>query len=360
MAIHNGNWQPPADDNMIDHIFFHSIGKYGLDCCHSGGCWKSKVSDGKPENRCKYVMRGPTIMQPKCLMHVTPEQVANAVRFYRDSGHTDVHNWFPNFNTLRKDEPVEDMRGSADIDMLNPPVTVCTLIYGPYIDLHQRVLNSIVQNTDPNMLKLRIGMNEVCKETRDWLKKFQEKYGADVQMDFYDSVDNIKKYPMMRRMFHDPDNPIETRWIVWLDDDSHIVEKDWLIQLSHCMRENYGRGCNMYGKRYFYEISNSQAEAALQGGLRHGRLLGDRGQLGARVELARSAYPPQRRRHHDGRGSLPDRRRRQELGLRREDQRRQAPWVQREDRRSQVDADRIPGAGDTGARQGRHPFRPAA
>lgn len=255
-AIHGINWQPPNPDPMMDHIFFHSIGKYGLDCCHSGGCWKSKVNDGKPENRCKHVMRGPSIPQPKCLMHVTAEQVANAVKFYTDNNHVNRHIFIPNFGELRRDEVVQDLRGEADIDMLNPPITICTLLYGPYVDLHQRVLNSVVQSTDPKMYKLRIGLNEICKETRAWLKKFQEKH-SDIQMDFYDSVDNIKKYPMMRRMFHDPDNPIDTRWILWLDDDSHIVEKDWLVRLSHCMRENYGHGFNMYGKRYFYEISNS-------------------------------------------------------------------------------------------------------
>lgn len=268
--IHGPEWAPPEDDDMIDHVFFHSIGKYGLDCCRTGGCWKSKVSGGKPNHRCKNVMQGPTILQPKCLMHVTADQVANAIRFYQDAGFQDQHSLIPDFATARKGEPIRDLRNEADIDMLNPPVTICTLLYGPYTDLHQRVLNSIVQNTDPQMFKLRIGLNEVCKETRDWLKKFQQKHG-DLQMDFYDSVENIKKYPMMRRMFHDPDNPIDTRWVVWLDDDSHITKKDWLVRLSHSIRENYHQGYNMYGKRYFYEISNSHVKWIKEGDWYSGR-----------------------------------------------------------------------------------------
>lgn len=254
--IHGAQWQPPESDAMIDHVFLHSIGK--LECCETGGCWKSKVDDGKPETRCRHVLRGPTIPQPKCLMNVSSDQVANAIRFYQDNGYTDQNQLAPKSST-RVQGTVTDLRGSLDADVLSPPVTVCTLIYGPYIDLHQRVLNSIVRNTDPKMLKLRVGMNEVCKETREWLEKFKQSHG-DISMRFYDSPENIKKYPMMRRMFHDPENPIDTRWLVWLDDDSHIVEKDWLIKLSHCMRENYERGCNMYGKRYFYEISNSHVE----------------------------------------------------------------------------------------------------
>jgi ADP-heptose:LPS heptosyltransferase len=255
-SIHGDGWNPPKSDGMIDHIFFHSINKYNLDCCASGGCWKSKVGDGKAENQCKYVMRGPTILQPKCLMHVTPEQVANAVNFYEEQRYPDKHTFIPSFSERTHRTPIVDLMGSADKDMLDPPVTVCTLLYGPYIDLHQRVLQSVVQNTDPEMYKLRIGMNELCPETKEWLEKFKKK-NNNVHMDFYDSAENIKKYPMMRRMFHDKENPIDTRWVVWLDDDSHIVEDDWLVRLSHSMRENYGRGYNMYGKRYFYEISNS-------------------------------------------------------------------------------------------------------
>lgn len=253
--VHDGNWKPPQPDTMIDHIFFHSIGKYDLKCCSTGGCWKSKVNTGKPEERCLQVKQGPTILQPKCLAHVQAEQVTNAVRFYRESGYCDQHTFVEDF-AKQPDRELQYIRSVTDTNVLEPPITVCTLIYGPYIDLHKRVLNSIVQHTDPKMLRLRVGMNEVCAETREWLETFKKKH-QHIPMRFYDSPENIKKYPMMRRMFHDKEEPITTRWLLWLDDDSHLVENDWLTQLSHAMRENYHRGCNMYGKVYFYELSNS-------------------------------------------------------------------------------------------------------
>lgn len=256
--IHGDSWTPPAPDTMIDHTFFHSIGKYGLACCETGGCWKSKVSDGNPEERCKNVLRGPTILQPKCLMHVTPEQVANAVRFYKDNDYCDQNTFVPNFSK-KESVPVGDLRGSMALDILTPPVTVCTLLYGPYIDLHQRILNSVVRNTPAGLFKLRVGLNEICPETRAWLEKFKAE-NQNVAMLFYDSPENIKKYPMMRRMFHDPVNPIDTRWVVWFDDDSHVKEKDWLERMSCCMQEHYPLGYNMYGKAYFYEISASHIE----------------------------------------------------------------------------------------------------
>ena len=83
---------------------------------------------------------------------------------------------------------------------------------------------------------------------------------SDVRIKVYDSHENIKKYPMMRKMFHDPEEPFDTKWVIWFDDDSHVTSPDWLTRLSHCMRENCGRGYNMFGKRYFYHINDSQVK----------------------------------------------------------------------------------------------------
>lgn len=121
--------------------------------------------------------------------------------------------------------------------MSKPLCTVCVLLYGDYPELHRQCLQGIV-NSIPADVQLRIGLNQVCEETRTWL----EEGNLDPQMLIpgtlqagnvmrgieqsrtllYSSKnENIKKYPMMRRMLWD--DKITTRWVVWFDDDTLVV-----------------------------------------------------------------------------------------------------------------------------------------
>ena len=52
----------------------------------------------------------------------------------------------------------------------------------------------------------------------------------------HDSEINLHKLPMMRRLFHEP--PIETKWIVWFDDDSYVRRADWLTSLAVAIEAN--------------------------------------------------------------------------------------------------------------------------
>ena len=62
------------------------------------------------------------------------------------------------------------------------------------------------------------------------------------ERNIYESSENIYKYPLMRRMFHDPDNPIETPYIMWFDDDSFLRTNEcknfeaWFDELAGYMR----------------------------------------------------------------------------------------------------------------------------
>jgi hypothetical protein len=70
---------------------------------------------------------------------------------------------------------------------------------------------------------------------------------------------NIKKYPAMRQLFQDPQDPITDQYVIWFDDDS-IADKDplWLPKLLETIIAFHPKGCRLYGARLFFTLSPSQ------------------------------------------------------------------------------------------------------
>jgi len=257
--IHGDTWQPPVPDLMMEHVFLHTVGKHGLDCCSKHGCWRSKVEGGKAGSRCKYPCKGPSIVQPKCLMYIEPEKVAKAIRLYTETDLSKLHTILDEDTTKEKEFiPVEIKKTEMDNEVIKPPVTVCILCYGPYVDLHKRCINSVIENTEADKFKLRLGLNEVCAESRTWVNGSLKSSLGD-RLTVFDSQENIMKYPMMRNMLYDEKNPVDTTWMVWLDDDSYIVENDWLEKLSQAIRNSNGVHC-MFGKKYFWHLRGQQEQ----------------------------------------------------------------------------------------------------
>jgi len=111
------------------------------------------------------------------------------------------------------------------------------------------------------MVTLRVGMNDVPhgSETEEIVDKMvAEGYLEDSNI--YCSSDNVHKYPMMRRMFHDPTNPITTPYVMWFDDDSYLkVDEladfgEWLLEL----RGLHQAGSTMAGARYWIGLQGNQ------------------------------------------------------------------------------------------------------
>lgn len=93
------------------------------------------------------------------------------------------------------------------------PITICVCLYGNYPELARRCLGSIINNCDKKLYELRVGLNECCDETI--------KYVLQLDIDkIYMSKTNLYKCAMMRLMMKD----INTEWMWWFDDDSHIIE----------------------------------------------------------------------------------------------------------------------------------------
>jgi len=94
-------------------------------------------------------------------------------------------------------------------------VTVCVLLYGEYFNLAKQCVGSIIENFPKYQYELRVGINECCKETIDYIKQFKE-------IKIYEEKNNINKYLLMDKMFQD----INTEFIWWFDDDTFVIKND--------------------------------------------------------------------------------------------------------------------------------------
>lgn len=101
----------------------------------------------------------------------------------------------------------------------NKRVTICTCLYGDFPVLAKRVLQSILFYCDRSKFYLRVGCNQVSDETMSFVNSVRKEID-----DIYISKYNINKDPMYKRMLCD----METKYHLWLDDDSAIEESDTL------------------------------------------------------------------------------------------------------------------------------------
>lgn len=121
--------------------------------------------------------------------------------------------------------PPRDNFAILDDPSIGGRVTICVLCYGSYHHLHRRCLDSICSTVPAERMDLRVGGNELCPETLEYLKTLPI-------TKTYLSQSNRLKYPVMREIFHDKDDPIRTKWVVWFDDDSYARKPDWLPILA--------------------------------------------------------------------------------------------------------------------------------
>ena len=359
--------EAPAD--FVEHRYLHTVG--ALDCCRTGGCWKSGVGDKSPGHNCTQLRDG----VPACLRRITPIMVAQAVRDYQDNkpventpmpqhllppltgtplprcnrpvpmagqppvtpqvGHVTypvgrprvrpphrlpftptlppkpspcsgpvspsrpgtvtrvpmhpvrrkVRNGVPLRSPAplpglmaKKEEPRADyVTGEARIcpkgmttgsEHRPASLTTAVLFYGDYPDLAKRCLASIYSSAAHDPVKLVIGLNAVGAKTRRIAEQYAQRR-ADVRL--VDSRENLFKYPMMRRMFWDPD--LDTEWVCWFDDDSYVTAPWWRALQQ---RLNQDPGVDVYGKPYFIHLKESQIPWIREAGWYRGRPLENR------------------------------------------------------------------------------------
>lgn len=122
--------------------------------------------------------------------------------------------------------------------------TACVLLYGDYPDLARRCLSPLSRLVDNGLIKLRVGCNDISQSTRNVVADLVDDGGPLVSV--WDSPVNLRKYPMMRRMFGlGLDRPIDTPLTMWFDDDSYITDPEpaaWLgrVESAAVVRDMIG------------------------------------------------------------------------------------------------------------------------
>lgn len=159
-------------------------------------------------------------------------------------------------------QPVEAGPDEAifDNDYVGGRFTVCVLLYGPstYHTMHRRCLESIITTVPAGRMDLRIGSNELCSESVDYVECLVQK---GLCSKHYRHPGNDRKYPVMREMFYDPSHPINTKWLIWFDDDS-IADRDpqWLTTLAQLITAYYPQNSHMFGAKHIWTFMPGQLE----------------------------------------------------------------------------------------------------
>jgi hypothetical protein len=102
----------------------------------------------------------------------------------------------------------------------------------------------IISNCDRNQYRLVVGANAVGHHARNYVDSLLANGSIDY---LHESKININKCPMMRRMFHD----IDTDFIWWFDDDSHVVDRQALSKRLEIARAA-PPSTVMWGHEFFF------------------------------------------------------------------------------------------------------------
>jgi ADP-heptose:LPS heptosyltransferase len=186
------------------------------------------------------IRRGPVVMPPKVIREPSVDSVPQRVnqRIYPTET-----------NTLQVDPtPTVPKLKNIDNPVIGSKYTVFVLCYGDHFDLAKRCLDSIIDSVPPEVIDLRVGCNQVCNSTLQYLKRLPI-------TKTYIHTGNDKKYPLMREMFWDSKCPINTRYLIWFDDDTYVKDPRWLQYLTNAIVAGHNKGERMYGLKMFHDLS---------------------------------------------------------------------------------------------------------
>lgn len=195
---------------------------------------------------------------PKASPPPKPINAPVSVREPTLSGDLEGDRRFANGPPRVQEAPPTAPASQLDSDIFDNPIiggkfTIFALCYGQqYEMLHRRCLDSILASVPAHRMDLRVATNECGLNTLNYLNHLA--IGKR-----YDSPNNRMKYPVMREMFHDPQAPIETNYVIWFDDDSYVVNPLWLSQLAQTIISNHPHGNRLYGIKFFHKLMANPA-----------------------------------------------------------------------------------------------------
>lgn len=115
-------------------------------------------------------------------------------------------------------------------------VVIHLLLYGDFPLLHKRALVSLREFAKG--IRVRVWCNQICESTALLLAKLKE----DTRWLVYFSSENKPKYKVMRQLFEHFKRPEgecdDAKWVVWMDDDSFIKQRDWFERTTKYIEDN--------------------------------------------------------------------------------------------------------------------------
>jgi len=152
-------------------------------------------------------------------------------------------------STQKQDTPTtKSIIPNIDNPIIGGSFTIFVLCYGNHVELARRCIGSIMESVPLDRIDLRVGGNELGNETLEYLHSLPI-------TKTYLHADNAKKYPLMREMLWDPKCPIKSPYMIWFDDDAHVVDPRWLTLLSNSIISGHNDGYRMYGSMMFHDIN---------------------------------------------------------------------------------------------------------
>lgn len=141
-------------------------------------------------------------------------------------------------------------------------VSVCVLLYGDHPELARRCLGTLgvaLSAGVRHVQDVRVGLNYVSDRTRrfqeEWAQEYWDKHRFRVIS--YVPDRRVGKYPLMRRMFYDEDDPL-AELAMWFDDDTFFRShpSEWWSDIMARMES-----CHMIGQhRWHMPVQGNQWE----------------------------------------------------------------------------------------------------
>ncbi len=244
-----GGREPPHWEAYPGHQFLHTVGT--LPCCATGGCWRARtlpLGDGdeknQPHNLCLDVVNE----LPRCMDLISAAEVIRRIQLYFEgrqiryltSGETAAADRFlKGHSGRRRPTATRGVRPAPP-----PAVTICALTCGDNRRLIQRCLESVRRNCRRGAFRLVVGANAPSSRVLRYLLQLRAEGFIDR---LHVSPVNLNKSPMMRRMFQ---GGIDTEFVWWFDDDSHVVQRTALARRLSVARRSSPQ-IVAWGHRYF-------------------------------------------------------------------------------------------------------------
>jgi ADP-heptose:LPS heptosyltransferase len=277
----NRGFGPDASRVPVPHRYLHTIGL--LPCCMTHGCWRNKVVPPDPRGRVCYRPANVSGQRlAECMAMIKPSHVLEAVvGYYEDrslppievrpdepieyvqesnsrfDSHQAIRRWREQGLTVPHPPPVPPSDTTALLDpIVGGKFTVFSLLYGDFHTMHVEHIHRLLRTLPRDRFDWRIGSNALCGPTARLISDLQQQGLVRVH---YAHKENQRKYPVMREMFHDPVLPIETNYLIWLDDDTICDRNDcWPGALAQVIVENHPKGARLFGPKQLHPLGPGQ------------------------------------------------------------------------------------------------------